>query len=274
MTQAAVSYQIRQLEDRIGRSLFVREKGKVRLSEAGRRLLPALSGAFSSMADAFAAIRSEDEDVLSINASVSIGGSWLSARIGRFQLRYPDLAVRISLDNEVVDLPSSNFDVAIRLGDGNWPGLRSEFLFRHHYAPICTPEFLRRNRIERPEDLLSVERFAPNERRWAGWFAAAGVGQPEPLRGGVVFDNQLQDANALRDGSAIAMMTPLFCRAELEAGHFVQPFETIYYTHRSQWLVHSETRTGVRKIERLREWLLEELEAEKRFSPAQVWEPV
>src|SRR3546814_16676732 len=63
MTQAAVSYQIRQLEDRVGKPLFVREKGRVRLSDSGRRLLPALSGAFSSMAAAFGALRSVGEEL-------------------------------------------------------------------------------------------------------------------------------------------------------------------------------------------------------------------
>src|SRR3990167_4898616 len=104
LTQAAVSYQIRQLEDRVGKLLFVREKGRVRLSEAGQRLLPAISGGFAGIADAFDALREDDAEILSVNASVSIGGAWLSARIGRFQLRYPDIAVRLSLSNELVDL--------------------------------------------------------------------------------------------------------------------------------------------------------------------------
>src|SRR5690606_16384391 len=103
LTQAAVSYQIRQLEDRVGRPLFVREKGRVRLSESGRRLLPAVTGGLAGIAEAFAALRGEDEDVLDVNAAVSFGGTWLSSRIGRFQVRYPDLAVRISVSNEVID---------------------------------------------------------------------------------------------------------------------------------------------------------------------------
>ena len=95
MTQAAISYQIRQLEQRLGRALFVREKGRVRLSETGQRLLPTISGAFAAMGDAFAAISSDDAEVLTISAAITLGGTWLSARIGRFQLRYPDLAVRL-----------------------------------------------------------------------------------------------------------------------------------------------------------------------------------
>src|SRR5688500_6018468 len=130
LTQAAISYQVRQLEDRVGRPLFVREKGRVRLSDTGRRLLPAISGGFAGIAEAFDALREEDSDVLDLNAAVSFGGTWLSARIGRFQVRYPDLAVRISLANEIIDFGQRTIDAAIRGGSGVWDGLRADFLFR------------------------------------------------------------------------------------------------------------------------------------------------
>ena len=121
LTQAAVSYQVRQLEDRLGRALFVREKGRVRLSETGQRLLPAISGAFAAMGDAFAALGSDEAEVLTISTVTSFGGSWLSARIGSFQLLYPELAVRMSMSNQLIDFDASNVDLAIRIGTGSWP---------------------------------------------------------------------------------------------------------------------------------------------------------
>ena len=147
MTQAAVSYQIRQLEQRLGRALFVREKGRVRLSETGQRLLPAISGAFGAMTDAFAAVSRDEAEVLTISAAITFGGTWLSARIGRFQLRYPDLAVRMLMSNDLVDFDATDVDVALRTGDGHWPGLRADFLFRSHVTPICSPVFRDAHRI-------------------------------------------------------------------------------------------------------------------------------
>src|SRR3569623_1525759 len=152
MTQAAISYQIRQLEDRVGMPLFAREKGRVRLSDSGRRLLPAVSGGFASIADAFHALREEDEDVLSIDTSVSLGATWLSSRIGRFQVRHPELAVKIALANELTDFGLGGIDAAIRAGYGSWEGLRADFLIRQHFAPFCAPEFLEANQIRTPED--------------------------------------------------------------------------------------------------------------------------
>jgi LysR family glycine cleavage system transcriptional activator len=274
MTQAAISYQIRQLEDRLGKPLFVRGKGRVQLSEAGRRLLPAVSGAFADMAAAFTALRDEDADVLTIDTAVSFGSTWLSSRIGRFQLAYPDLAVRLSLSNDVIEFAGGSVDAAIRTGRGAWPGLRAEFLFRQHLSPICAPAFLEANTIRSPADLLKVERFAPNDRWWAGWFASAGVGTPPPPRPGIVMDNQLQEASAMQSGFGIALMSPLYWRSELESGRLVQPFATLYYLGTAQWLVHPANRVGIRKIERLREWLHHELSLDRAFLPDAVWQPL
>lgn len=272
MTQAAISYQIRQLEDRVGKPLFVREKGRVRLSDSGRRLLPAVTSGFANIAEAFDALREEDQDILSLNSVITMGGTWLSARIGRFQLRYPDLAVKIGLSNDLVDFGLGGVDAALRAGMGDWEGLRNDFLFRQHFTPICTPLFLEANRIERPEDLLRVERIGPNDRLWANWFACVGIGAPLP-RQGVVLDSQMQEATAIMSGYGIAMMTPMLWRAELDSGRLVQPFEELYVSRSSLWFVHPAGRVGVRKIERFREWLHEELAMDRDRVPAEIWEP-
>ena len=271
MTQAAVSYQVRQLEDRVGRPLFVREKGRVRLTDAGCRLLPTVSAAFARLSDAFGALRAEDEDVLSINTYASVGGTWFSARIGRFQVQYPGLAVRIALEERAIDFGLDGTDVALRGGVGPWDGLRADFLFRQHYAPMCSPAFLQENALARPEDLLAVERLGPNDALWTQWFGAVGIATPPP-RAGIVMDSQLQEASTVLSGFGVAMMTPLFWRRELESGRLVQPFPELLLHASSLWLVHPEARVGVRKIERLREWLRAELEAERGWLPAAVWE--
>lgn len=272
MTQAAISYQVRQLEDRVGKPLFVREKGRVRLSDAGQRLLPAVTSGFAGICDAFDALREDDADVLSISAAVTFGGSWLSARIGRFQLRHPDIAVRMSLDNKVVDLTGGSADVALRAGRGRWDGMRADFLFRQHYTPITTAAFIERHSLERPEDLLRVERLSPDDHLWKGWFGCAGVGEPQPGRRGVVLDSQLQEASAIAGGYGVAMMTPFFWQADLDSGRLVQPFEHLYRPQAAHYLVHPVGRVGVRKIERFREWLQDELAEDRKTTPAEIWE--
>jgi len=274
LTQAAVSYQVRQLEDRLGRALFVREKGRVRLSETGQRLLPAITGAFAAMGDAFGALGSDEAEVLTINTVTSFGGSWLSARIGSFQLLYPELAVRMSMSNQLIDFDASNVDVAIRIGKGPWPGLRADFLMRQHVAPLASPAFIAEHDIREPADLLRVQRLAPNDSWWADWFAAAGVATPlAPSRRGIELDSQLQEASAVQAGFGAAMMTPLFWQADLASGRMVQPFDTLHVADLAMWLVHRENRVGVRKIERFREWLHAELAKDRHLLPEALWQP-
>jgi LysR family glycine cleavage system transcriptional activator len=275
LTQAAVSYQIRQLEDRLGRALFVREKGRVRLSETGQRLLPAISNAFATMGDAFAALGSDEADVLTINAATSFGGTWLSARIGSFQLQYPELAVRMAMSNDLIDFDASNVDVAIRIGKGVWPGLRADFLMRQYLAPIASPAFIEEHDIREPADLLRVQRLAPNDSWWAEWFALAGVARPPAsTRRGIELDSQLQEGSAVQAGFGVAMMTPLYWQGELASGRMVQPFDTLYVSASSgMWLVHRDNRVGVRKIERFREWLHAEIEKDRYLLTDALLEP-
>jgi LysR family glycine cleavage system transcriptional activator len=180
----------------------------------------------------------------------------------------------MSMSNELIDFDASNVDVAIRMGRGQWPGLRSDFLMRQHVAPLASPAFLEKHRIREPADLLRVERLAPNDSWWADWFAAAGVATPlAPSRRGIELDSQLQEASAVQAGFGVAMMTPLFWQAEIAAGRMVQPFDTLHISGSAMWLVHRENRVGVRKIERFREWLHAELAKDRHLVPDILWEP-
>ena len=104
MTQAAVSYQIRSLEERVGVKLFERGKGRVRLTDAGRRLLAPLTEAFDRIDGAFAALRTDDESLLTITTTFTFANTWLAWRLGGFQIEHPGLAVRLSTSNQLTNL--------------------------------------------------------------------------------------------------------------------------------------------------------------------------
>ena len=118
MTQAAVSYQVKSLEERLGAPLFVREKGRARLTPLGARLLPSLTGAFDAIEAAFASHRQEDESLLTVTTTHTFANTWLAWRVGAFQMEHPDLAVRMTTSNDIVDLRSGDADLAIRAGRG------------------------------------------------------------------------------------------------------------------------------------------------------------
>ena len=160
MTQAAVSYQVKLLEERLGAALFVRERGRARLTPLGQRLLPQLSQAFDTIEAAFAAHREEDEALLTVATTFTFANTWLAWRLGSFQVEHPDLAVRLATANKLVDLKAGEADVAIRAGAEPWDGLESIELMTVDFTPMCAPSFWKRmteqlGRPPEPADLAA-----------------------------------------------------------------------------------------------------------------------
>jgi LysR family transcriptional regulator, glycine cleavage system transcriptional activator len=273
MTQAAVSYQIRLLEERLGVPLFARHKGRVSLTEAGRRAAPLVASAFETLDDAFSGMVAEDQALLSISTAQTFATTWLAPRIGAFQVRHPNLAVRLSTDNKLIDFSTGEFHAAIRVGRGDWPGLKCHFLFRLNFSPICSAAFAARHDLTRPEQLLDVPRLSPGDDWWADWLAEMGVAAREGAAGpGLVLDNQVMEANAAFAGAGIAMMTPMFWRHELAVGGLVQPFGHVHLTGLGHWLVYPEGRRNQPKIAALRDWLLAEVARQAETEPAALFE--
>ena len=273
MTQAAVSYQIRLLEERLGTSLFARVKGRVSLTEAGRRIAPLVANAFETLDDAFSGLVAEDQALLSLSAAQTLATTWLAPRLGRFQVRHPSLAVRLSTDNRLVDFSTGEFHAAIRVGRGDWSGLKCHFLFRMNFSPICTPEFVKAHDLTRPEQLLDIPRLSPRDDWWADWLADLGIAapgaSPDP---GLVLDNQVMEANAAFAGAGVALMTPLFWREELSAGRLVQPFPHVHVTNRGHWLVYPEGRRNQPKIAAFRDWILAQVARQAESEPAEIFQ--
>src|ERR687894_341521 len=140
MTQAAVSYQVKALEERLGAALFVRERGRARLTPLGQRLLPTLSPAFDSIEAAFASHQAEDESLLTVTTTHTFANTWLAWRLGAFQMDHPDLAVRMTTSNELVDLRSGDADLAIRAGKGDWEGVECHEMFKASFTPMASPD--------------------------------------------------------------------------------------------------------------------------------------
>jgi LysR family glycine cleavage system transcriptional activator len=263
MTQAAVSYQIRSLEDRVGAKLFDRSKGRVKLTEIGRKLLSPLTDAFDRMDAAFSAVRTDDENMLAISTTNTFANTWLAWRIGGFQMDHPQLAVRLDTNNALIDFASSDFDIAIRAGLGNWPGLHATKLFDIDYTPICSPRFLAEWKAEHggremePADLIDLPQVSTNDPWLDQWLRERGVDVPErPPRPGIQLDSQTAEGTAAMAGRGIAMMTPFFWRYDLTEGRLVRPFKETSSRGWGYWLVCPEHRRQVPKIKRFCEWLL------------------
>lgn len=261
MTQAAVSYQVKALEDRVGAALFVRERGRARLTPLGQRLLPPLTQAFDNIESAFVLTREDDEATLTITTTYTFANTWLAWQLGAFQMQHPELAVRLETGNAIADLRSGEADVAIRAGNGRWAGLNAELLMQSDFTPMCSPACLERlegelGRTLVPSDLPEQSLIGPQDEWWAIWFRGVGVPFDASLRrGGIRLDNQANEGHAAMGGQGFALLTPFLWRGDLVGGRLVQPFKQTATAGYAYWLVVPPERLNVPKIKRFREWL-------------------
>ncbi len=176
MTQAAASYQIKLLEERVGAPLFLRRPRQIVLTEAGQRLAPAVSEAFALLSGAYAAARGGADGVLCVSTLLTFASNWLAQHLGSFQLAHPSLAVRLDTSNRLVDFAREDIDIAIRSGGGKWPGVEAHKLSQCRFHTDAQPEARGEHRWRqgagRPVRLPILD---PSDIWWREWFAAAGV---------------------------------------------------------------------------------------------------
>ncbi|MDM9628925.1 LysR substrate-binding domain-containing protein [Rhizobium sp. S152] len=261
MTQTAVSYQVKLLEENIGEPLFLRRPRQISLTDTGELLLPKVTEAFVLLNEAMAEARGEIESTLLINTIATFASHWLARRLGTFQLRHPAIAVRLSTSEALIDFTRESVDVAIRSGDGNWRGLIADKLLDVDFTPMLSPKLAESiGGIHRPEDLMKLPIIGATDPWWQIWFTAAGLtdlgleSRPRSQYGSQTFE-----ASAAMAGQGVAILTPAFYGDELAQGRLYQPFEMICSDDRGYWLVYAESRRNVPKIKAFRTWILEEI---------------
>lgn len=254
MTQAAVSYQIRVLEDRLG-PLFRRSRPHIALTPLGRRLAPDTREALALLARAYAQARAATAEVLSITVLPTFAAQWLASNIGAFQLAHPDIAVRLDSTQALEDLSAGSFDLAIRSGRGDWPGLEMHRLMPVTFTPMMAPALARQLPSDcGAEALLTLPLIDEDDPWWRLWFAELGV-QYSPRRSGTRMGAQHLEAQAAMAGRGAAMLTPFFYGAELAQGRLVRPFDHAAADGQSYYLCHVRGRVP-RKVALFRDWLL------------------
>jgi len=260
MSQAAVSYQIRILEERVGTPLFVRRPRQIALSETGAQLAPQMRQAFDLMRNAFAEAHGRLEGMLTITTVPTFASNWLAQNLGLFQVDHPDIAVRLDSSSAVVDLLHDEFDIAIRTmtGPTAGPGLVAHLLIMADFSPLLSPSLADSiGGVTRPQDLLKLPLLDPQDDWYPRWFAAAhvpgysGQGRPQSQLG-------LQSllGTAAMAGRGVAMLTPGFFHDEIASGRLLQPFPLLASDGRGYYLVYPEARRNAPKVRAFRDWLL------------------
>ncbi len=267
VTPAAVSQQVRGLEDQLGISLFRRLTRALLLTDAGQAALPLLGEGFERLAAATEQMRNHEAGApLTVSAAPSFAAKWLVQRLHRFQERHPEIAIRIDATNNIADFGRDNVDVAIRFGLGNYPGFRADRLMDEEMCVVCGPRLLNGPQpLRLPTDLIRhtlvhVD-WGPQEEPqpdWEMWLRAAGIEGVDTTKG-PVFTSEIMASQAAIDGHGVALVNRSIAEQDIADGRLIQPFALTLKTNFAIFLVCPERTAETPKIAAFRDWLLEEV---------------
>ena len=256
VSQAALSHQIRGLEERLGAVLFHRLPRGVALTDEGARLYPVLNEAFDRIAvslDRF--VGGHFREVLGLGVVGTFATGWLLPRLADFTHAYPHIDLRIMTNNNRVDLAGEGLDLAIRFGDGAWHGTHAEAVLDAPLTPLCTPAIAAR--LGGDPAALARETLLRSYRAedWPGWFAAAGIDGPA-IRG-PVFDSSRLMVEAAMQGAGVALAPALMFERELQDGRLARPLSIEVMTG-DYWLTRLRSRPSSTSMKLFRDWLLDQ----------------
>ena len=266
VTPAAVSHQIHALEQDLGVRLFHRLNRSIELTTSAQILLPGLTEAFAGIQSSVRRLRAHnDTGTLTVTASPSFAAKWLVLRLHRFHDLCPQIDVRISATDEVVELTKGDFDVAVRYGTGKYPGLDVELLFTNEVFPACSPQLLTAGPpLRTPDDLplhnlihdQAIERD-PLVPTWPMWLKAAGV-KNIPAAGGLTFNNIHLALDAAIAGHGVVLAYSTIAAADLAAGRLVRLFSLALPDQFAYYIVTAPGALERPKVTAFRNWLRRE----------------
>ena len=261
VTQSAVSQQVKALEEQLGVKLFNRERQRLKITRAGRDYLVEIREALDHVGAATERLtQRHNAGVLTVSTSQDFAAKWLVHRLARFAAAHPGIDLRVSATMHNVDFAREDVDVAVRHGDGNWPGLDATRLCAEQIFAVCSPKLLvGRNRLRRPADVLKwpLLRLEDQSKAWERWFALAGVAAPERLPGPVL-NRASMLIDAAIDGQGVALARTTLAAWDLISGRIVRPFDLSWRPVGTYWIVSPKATAKIEKIGRFRDWLLGE----------------
>ena len=276
VTPAALSHQIRGLEEQLGIALFHRRTGSIDLTDAGRLIYPGLHAGFESVRDAIGRLdRAREDRFLVISATPGLTAKWLVPRLWRFLAAHPEIDARIAASFGYADFVSDGVDVAIRLSHGVHPELHVEKLFDDSVLPVCSPRLVEEG-LRTLEDLgrftlihYDIPLSSPSPPLWADWLKVAGAEGVDPTRG-LHFNVADHALDAAAAGAGVSLSYKLIASDDVHARRLVIPFgPEIPITERAYHFVcprGQQTRANVRAF---RDWIFAEMAETKTRWQAQ-----
>lgn len=273
VTPAAISHQIRILEDQLGLPLFVRNGRGLALTDAGTAGLRDLREGFARLGAAMDAIDSLGEaGVLSVSVAPSFAAKWLLPRLDGFHAAHPEIDVHVSASMELANFVKDGVDLAIRYGAGRYSDVAVERLLAESVVPVCSPELLRRHGpFEGPADLVEATLLHddspdndPSCPNWDMWLTAAGAGHIDTARG-PRFNQSGLVVEAAVLGRGIALAKTALAARDLRQGRLVIPFPSAMKVDFAYYLVAPRPKLNLPKVSFFIDWLRKEAAGEEQL---------
>ncbi|MCU7369316.1 LysR family transcriptional regulator [Pantoea stewartii] len=254
VSQAAVSHQIRLLEENLGVSLFKRLPRGLEMTNESKLLLPDVVEAFKILEKAYGQF---EKGMLKETISVACVGTfamgWLLPRLEVFNELHPNIDINLRTNNNVVNIVAEGLDVAIRYGDGNWPSTQNVLILNAPLTILCRPDTA--ERLKKPSDIRNEQLLRSyRQDEWMNWFKNAEV-DPFHINGPVFDSSRLIVDAALMNGSLALVPASMFS-AEVEQGLLVQPFN-ITSANEGYWFTFQNKRANNNAIDLFRNWIVE-----------------
>ena len=264
VTQAAISHQIKALEEYLGQPLFQRLTRKVRLTEAAKSLAEELSDVFERIEAASAALTSQElSGEIKLTVAPIYGNRIILPRLGRFHAKYPDLKVRMLPSSGFVDLRKGDFNGGIRIGTGDWPGITGIHLHQIVVRPVTAPSYLEGKEPPfTPEEIAGMTLATVTNRidDWPDWFRAAGY---EPRDGfeSIEYANPALAMDLAVSGLGTSLTDVVLSHEDVQAGNLVQLHPQLLRQDMSMYLVFPSGPTIDPRLTAFANWLREEVAA-------------
>jgi LysR family transcriptional regulator, glycine cleavage system transcriptional activator len=258
---SAVSQLIIKAEAQLGRPVFQRASSGLRLTPFGSELVKHLESGFAALAQGVANAIDNQTQVLRVATTLSLAEKWLLRRLPDFQAAHPKIRVQIDTGVTLKDLSQSEVDVALRFGEGQWPGTNSELLTEFVVYPVCSPALARQ--LKTPQNLYSatIIHYEGAKDRWELY--AKIVGLNEPLPDGLSFSEAALCIDAAIAGLGVALSWDILLADALRDGRLVRPFKEQFLSSYSLWFVTAKSRGNDRKIAAFNAWMKRQLKTGK-----------
>jgi len=260
VTQGAVSHQVKALEAELALKLFNRERQRLIITEAGKDYLTVVRDALDRIAvGTERLLQRQNAGVLTVSTSPDFAAKWLVHRLGHFADAHPGIDLRVSATLHHVDFAREEVDLAVRHGEGSWPGLDTVRLSAEQLFAVCSPKLISgRRRLNKPADILNFPLLHLDSRAdWTNWLQAAGLDGADVMHGPVL-NRASMVIDAAINGQGIALARTTLAAWDIINGRLVRPFSESLRLSKTYWIVCPKATATVPKIVTFRDWLLAE----------------